>query len=231
MTNWTLKRKISFAVHTAVVSIPFGFSTVSALIFWYTLFASWWLAAPMVVVIDVLALLGLVLYIARIASPFVWLRHLLPFISIVPLGLELYALLEHNGALVAGIVTLIVASIMVAIAWKCFTTLERLFIDPIEAARERAREQVSTFVVELAKLEEMNTIVDTFAVERMRYHAPVVTEAHVAYAASKRDAPHAQLESINADTQSCPKCGTFIESRSAWLAARRWKQCANCKEN
>jgi hypothetical protein len=228
MKYWTVKRKASFAIHTAVVSVPFGFSTVSALLFWRALFASWWLAVPMVVVIDVLALLGLVLYIAGIASPFVWLRHALPFISIVPLGLELYTLLTHNGVIVSGVVTILVTTIMVAIAWKCFTTIERLFIDPIEAARERAREQVSEFTRTLAQLQEMNNIVDTFAVERMRYHAPVVTEAHVAYAASPKKAPHAQLESTE---QTCPKCGTYIESRSSWLAARRWKQCAQCKEN
>lgn len=31
--------------------------------------------------------------------------------------------------------------------------------------------------------------------------------------------------------QNCPKCGVFIESRSAWLAARRWQRCASCKDS
>jgi len=224
MTHWTIKRKASFAIHVAVVLIPFGFSTVSALLFWHTLFASWWLAVPMVAIIDILALLGLALFIARIASPFVVLRHALPFISVVPLGLELHALLVHNGAWVAVPVTMLVTVIMVTIAWQCFCTIEALFIDPVEAAREKAREQVSAFTRTLAQLQEMNTIVDTFAVERMRYHTPTVIE----HAVASPKPPHAQLESID---QHCPKCGNFIESRSAWLAARRWKQCANCKEN
>lgn len=224
MTYWTNKRRVSLAIHAAVVLIPFGFSTTSAVLFWHALFQSWFVAAPMVGVVDMLALLGLVLYLARIESPFVALRHLLPFISVVPLGLELYALLEHNGAWVAGAVTAIVTAIMAGVAWQCFRTIEALFISPIEAARERAREQVGAFTLTLAQLAEMNEIVDSFAAERMRYHAPTV----IAHAASPQQAVHAQLESID---QHCPKCGAFIESRSAWLAARRWKQCASCKEN
>lgn len=238
MTHWTIKRKLSFGIHAGVVSIPFGFSTVSAFLFWRSLFGSGWIAAPMVGVVDVLALLGLVLYIVGIESPFVWLRHLLPFISIVPLGIELYTLLQHNGPLTAGAVTVLVSALLVLIAWKCFTTIERLFIDPIEAAREKAREQLGTFQRTFAQLEEMNGIADTFALERMRYHAPVASARiaeQVDYPAPKKSRIHAQLEATHAgadaDAQSCPKCGAHIADRSAWLAARRWKRCNNCKEN
>lgn len=169
MTYWTRKRSISFMVHAAFVSVPFVLSTVSALLFWQAMFDSWWLAVPMVAVIDVLALAGLVLYIARIPSPFVVLRHLLPFISIVPLGRELYLLLEHNEPVVTWSLTLLTTAILVVIAWQCFRTIEALFIDPVTAARERAREQVERFSIELARLHEVEQVVDTFARERVTY--------------------------------------------------------------
>lgn len=180
MNHWTTRRKASLFVHTTVVSVPFTISTVSALLFWSALFGdNWWLAVPMVAVVEVLALTGLILHIVRIASPFTALRKLLPFISIVPLGRELYLLLAHNASWVAWSVTGVATAILVVIAWKCFATIEALFIDPVEAAREQARAQVASFKLQLAKLEEMNMEVDRFAVERMRYHAPAVTIAHV----------------------------------------------------
>lgn len=152
MKHWTKKRKISFAVHAGFVAVPFGFSTVSAYLFWQALFDSGWLAAPMIVVVDALALAGLVLFIAQIESPFVWLRHLLPFVSIIPLGWELYLLLEHNGPALAWPLTIIVTTTLVAISWQCFRTIERLFIDPVTAARERARERVRDLDLRLAEL-------------------------------------------------------------------------------
>ena len=99
---WTRRRWASLAIHVAFVSVPFTLSTVSALLFWHEMFGGKWeLAVPMVAVIEVLALVGLVLFLTRIESPFVHLRHLLPFISIVPLGRELYFQLQGNAPIVA----------------------------------------------------------------------------------------------------------------------------------
>lgn len=162
MNNWTRARWTSFIVHVAFVSVPFVASSVSALLLWEALFNSWWLAVPAVLVVDVLALTGLVLYIARVPSPFVPLRHALPFVSIVPLGRELYLLLAHNGIVTAVTVTLIAVGVLTTIAWKCFDTIERLFIPPVEAAREKAREQLSHLTVELAQLSEKNAVVEEF---------------------------------------------------------------------
>lgn len=162
MNQWTRTRRWSFGIHVAFVSVPFLASSVSALLFWYNLFGSWLLAAPAVLIVDVLALTGLVLAIAHIPSPFVPLRHTLPFVSIVPLGRELYLLLAHNGWVVAVTVTLLSLIVLTAIAWQCFHTIERLFIDPVEAAREKAREQLSGLTVELAQLTEKNAVVADF---------------------------------------------------------------------
>lgn len=144
MKHWTNRRKASLVIHAIVVLIPLVFGTVSALLFWQRLFDSWLVAVPMVAVIDVLALLGLVLFICRIESPFVWLRHALPFVSIVPLGAELWQLLTpHNDIWVTGIVTVLATAVMVGVAWRCYVTIERLFVDPVTAATELLHEQAA----------------------------------------------------------------------------------------
>lgn len=173
MRQWTRTRKLSFAVHVVFVAIPFLASSVSAFLLWETLFDSWLLALPMVAVIDVLALTGLLLFIARVPSPFVPLRRLLPFVSIVPLGRELYLLLSHNGFWLAAAVTILVVTILTVVAWQCFGTIERLFITPVEAAREKAREQLSVLSIELAQLTEKNAVVRDFvAAWQQQYQAP-----------------------------------------------------------
>lgn len=142
MNHWTKRRWASLIVHSTIVLIPLIFGTVSALHFWHGLFQSWWAAAPMVAVIDVLALLGLVLFICRIESPFVHLRHALPFVSIVPLGAELWQLLTpHNDIWVTVPVTVLSTAILVGVAWRCYVTIERLFVDPLTAAAELMHER------------------------------------------------------------------------------------------
>lgn len=142
MSNWTNRRKASLAFHAVVVLIPLIFGTISALLFWQSLFQSWLVAVPMVAVIDALALAGLVLFICKIESPFARLRHALPFVSIVPLGIELWRLLTpHNVLWVVATITILATAIMVGVAWRCYVTIERLFIDPVAAAAEQMQEQ------------------------------------------------------------------------------------------
>jgi len=181
MHYWTRRRKISLAIHVAFVLVPFSLSTASALLFWYAMFGGWWLAVPMVAVIEVLSLVGLVLFLTKIESPFVQLRHLLPFISIVPLGRELYLLLQHNPPVIAWSLTVVATLVLVVIAWQCFRTIERLFIDPMEAAREHAHEQVAEFRLKLTQHEEMSLIVDDFMRERMNYHGTITTVQPLAF--------------------------------------------------
>lgn len=144
LKHWTTRRKASLLIHSIVVLIPFSFATVSAALFWNGLFHSWWIAVPMVAVIDVLSLLGLALFIWRVPSPFQRLRHVLPFVSIVPLGYELWRILApHNDALVAIGVSLLVTAILVGVAQRCYVTIEQLFVDPLQAAQELAEEQAA----------------------------------------------------------------------------------------
>ena len=236
MHYWTMRRKISLAIHVAFVLVPFSLSTASALLFWYAMFGGWWLAVPMVAVIEVASLVGLVLFLTKIESPFVQLRHLLPFISIVPLGRELYLQLKQNDALTAWGLTTVATLILVAIAWQCFRTIERLFIPPVEAAREKAREQIGALSVTLAQLDEMNGIVDGFMVERMRYHAPSLTAARIADQVpvfpapvpATLEAPQASTETTKARAFFCPNCSSEL-TLGAYGAAKRHGHCGNCK--
>lgn len=162
MTDWTRKRQISLAVHTLIVIVPFLFATVSAWQFWDSLFHDAVIASGMIVVVDILALLGLALYISRIASPFQALRHALPFVSAVPLGIELYQALATNNPWVAGSVALLATAIMVTVAALCFHTIEELFIEPLEAARERAQHDVAALMLAMEQLRVVQQAVDTF---------------------------------------------------------------------
>lgn len=144
MNRWTSRRKASLFVHSTIVLIPLVFGTISALLFWQSLFQSWLIAGAMVGVIDVLALTGLVLFICRIASPFAVLRHALPFVSIVPLGVELWRLLTpHNDIWVTAVIAVLATGILVAVAWRCYVTIEQLFVDPVTAAAELMKERAT----------------------------------------------------------------------------------------
>ena len=233
MNYWTRRRWISLGVHVAFVFVPFTLSTISALLFWHDMFGGWGLAVPMVLVVEMLSLAGLVLFLTGIESPFVYLRHLLPFISIIPLGREFYLQLRHNEPWVAWGLTVLTTAILVVIAWQCFRTIERLFIPPIEAARERARAQVGALSITLAQLGEMNTIVDGFVVERMRYHAPSLTAARIAdQVPAFPEATQVNLATTGASVArayECPNCGSEL-SLGAYGAATRHGHCKACKE-
>lgn len=163
MHYWTRSRWMSLAIHVVIVLIPFLVSAVSAFLFWQRLFLSPLIAGVMVSVVDVLALLGLVFYIAQIESPFQFLRHLLPFVSILPLGLEMYALLAHNSLWIAVSVASVVTIILVVIAWQCFRTIESLFIDPISAARQHAQHHLQHLVIADAALRATREAATQFA--------------------------------------------------------------------
>ena len=215
MKHWTWKRKASFIIHTIIVLVPFSFSAVSSLLFWRGLFGSWWLSAPLVGVIDGLSLLGLILAIIGIASPFQSLRHLLPVVSVVPLGVELYGALEHNGAWVALGAAGVVTIILVLIAWQCFSTIEALFIDPVAAAKEKARAQLQQLAVAQAQLLEVQAITAQFVGEWQPAMRPAV---------APQDAPHiitTAPQALTASPQSAEPVGDSLDDLKAQAAAMR----------
>lgn len=158
LQHWTKRRKWSLAIHIGIVLIPFIFATTSAANIWFGLFQDWWIAVPIVIAFDVTALLGLVLYIAKIDSPFQVLRHFLPIVSVAPLGIELYQLLAaHNTAWVSVLTALIVTTAMTLIAWRCYVTIEKLFVSPEVAARQMMQEQVRTLTTMLITAADMQS--------------------------------------------------------------------------
>lgn len=233
MKHWTRKRWASLGIHTGIVLVPFSFSAASALLFWHGLFQSWLIAVPLVAVIDVLALLGLVLFIVRIDSPFQALRHLLPFVSIVPLGVELYAALEHNGVWVAAGVAGIVTVILVLIAWQCFRTIEALFIDPVTAAREQARAQLQALAISQAQLMEVRAISEAFVVEWQTAHTATSQPASLPHSepqAAQLGATGDTLETLRATaahmraaghswSEVAGAVGRSVSTVRGWLAA------------
>ena len=229
MNQWTHARWASFVIHVVFVSVPFLASSISALLFWHSMFGDWLLAIPAVLVVDVLALTGLVLFIAGVPSPFVPLRRALPFVSIVPLGRELYLLLEHNGAWTAIPVTILAVAVLTAIAWKCFDTIEALFIDPVQAAREKAREQLAVLSIELAQLTEKNAVVGDFVTAWQGQAVRVTVTEDMP---SREKAPQALAETSRASlppAYACPKCSATL-TLGAYGAAKRHGHCATCKE-
>ncbi len=199
MTNWTLKRRASFWIHAAIVTVPFSFSAISAWLFWYGLFKDGAIASSMIIVVDALALLGLILYIARIQSPFQTLRHALPFVSIVPLGIELYGVLVPNGALIAGTIAVLVTGIMVVVAMLCFRTIEQLFISPLDAAREKAQHDVAVL---LLAHEQLQVVMRAVAVFRDGDTQALTDVAHAPLSAARPALAHSKP--VNTDTLSVP---------------------------
>ena len=213
MKHWTRRRWASLGIHVAFVSVPFSLSTASALLFWRDMFQSWALAIPMVAVIEVLSLVGLILFLTRIESPFVAIRHLLPFISIVPLGREMYLLLAHNPPAVAWGLTALATGILVVIAWQCFGTIERLFMndpeivaqeqaDALAYARSHAHAQAAAMAQELAQAEATISILRTFAARHLVDMAQGATQPMVAPAATEQDAWQPLMISATDDAQS-----------------------------
>lgn len=165
--QWSRKRKISLVVHVLYLAITFISGLVAALILWHWWFSrvegSWVAAGVIVGTIEILSLLGLVLYIARVEWPLISLRHALPFLSIGPLGYELYTLLAANGPLIAYPVSLALTSWFVFLSFKLLHSLEGLFIDPVEAAREHAKEEMGRVATTLARFQETKKAAEAFA--------------------------------------------------------------------
>lgn len=203
MTHWTNRRKASFVIHALFVLIPFIASSGSALVLWYQLFGSWWYAVPLVISIDVLTLAGLVLHIARIPSPFTVLRHFLPLVSVGPLGIELHRLLADNGndMSVTWPIPVIVSVIFSVIIWQCFVTIERLFIDPLTAAREKATEATEhlTLIMTSAKTQQ-----DIIAKHVTDWQKPVIVMPTLTTPELPPVAPLSLSDDSNNDTPGKP---------------------------
>jgi hypothetical protein len=227
-TIWTKKRKISFWVHVGFVSIPFVASTAASFTFWSELFNSVYVAIPMVLSVEILALTGLLLFIMKIESPFVWLRHLLPFISVGPLVYELYKLLSHNGPIAASVFTAIIAGLSIFIARECFNTIENQFIDPIEQAKEKVREDLAPLVLQMEQYRERDSIFAGFL-------ADTLEERGISLLPNQQRRIAGETTTNTQDDKPCPKCGSPLthmkymhaHRKNADGSLRGCEQCSN----
>lgn len=165
--QWSRRRKVSLAMHVIYLSITFFSGLGASLVLWQSWFSALeksWLAAALVVgTLEILAVTSLVLHIARIEWPLASLRNVLPFFSIVPLGYELFLLLESNGWGLAATIASLLTGWFVFLSFKLLHSLEGLFIDSVEAAREQAKEEMGRVATALARFQETKRAAEEFA--------------------------------------------------------------------
>lgn len=165
-TPWTARRKISFVFHALYALLTIGIGAASALLLWQQWFDSWWVASVIISVIEVLCILSLILHIARIEWPLSDLRHVLPFLAIVPLGVELHTLMAANP-LNSGFTTFAIPGVLtIWFIWlevKILASLEGLFISPTEAAKEHAVAEMGRIGVSLTRYQTLRDEAERFA--------------------------------------------------------------------
>ena len=168
-------------------------SVSSSLHFWLWSFRDPIYAYGAVLCIDALALIGLLLHLARIASPLVQLRHTLPFVSALPLAFDMHGQFAHLGNL-SWVFTTGITTLLVVLSFIVWRTIERQFISPVEAAREYAQQQMQALHIRSVQLQVMQEAADEFvqanahrALGQMQLPARVQTYARPA------DAPTVQV--------------------------------------
>lgn len=179
MRNWTRNDTISLGVHSLFVSIPFIAGTVSSFLLWVHLFGwqQWPIAIAIIATMEVLALTGFVLALLRISSPLIHLRHILPFISVVPLGRELYVLLQLGGndTWVSVVVSVFLTAILTILDFYCFRAIENLFVSPQDRAQRKMREMVDTLNERLTEARITVTTLDTLVSSWQATRTPEAT--------------------------------------------------------
>lgn len=167
MKNWTSRRKESFIFHTTVAVITFGWSAVASVEFWTWIFGSIELALLMLTLVEIISVAGLVLYIRKIESPFIHLRHVLPFLPVIPLSIFTWSVVRQNDKWIAVSVTIFVVSIVVGLLWHCYRTIEKLFIDPLDAVLERANVEAQGYIRRVNGLKgELTALASAFGDEK-----------------------------------------------------------------
>src|SRR5574343_1121855 len=117
--HWTLSEWISFTFHAVLVVIPLGIATTSQWHMWNALFGAeyWFMPWLLVSAVEIPALCMFAFYVFGVDSDFVWMRHFIPFISGIGLIYELHNMLQRNGEWQAWLVSLIVAAIIIYVAF------------------------------------------------------------------------------------------------------------------
>lgn len=170
MKYWSTKRKSSLVIHSFIASIILAWSLDASVTFWQSLYKDDIFAYGTVAVVDCMTLLGMILFILKINSPIQWLRHLLPFVSVLPLWSELQTQFAQLDSFYQFTLTAIVTTILVGLAWLIWHTIENLFIDPIEAAGEAFQSQLDVVGRTLLQMKTANDKLKGFADEYITIH-------------------------------------------------------------
>lgn len=153
IVDWTPQRKIAGIMHLIFIVGPLSVSTVAAWVWWSRILDSGWFAAGLILTLEILGIVSLTLHILRIQWPLAWIRHIIPFFSVGPLGYEVLQRVlatDRSLGLGASILTVAIVSWLVFLEFQLLRSFERLFIDPVTAAEEAARQNVSQLQTLLA---------------------------------------------------------------------------------
>jgi hypothetical protein len=244
---WTYRRWIGLSVHALLALVLLVWSVSSSVHFWTWAFKDPIYAIGAVACIDALALTGLVLYLARIASPLVHARHALPLVSAGPLAFDMHAQFVHLGGWLTWGFTIGVTALLVALSFVVWRTIERSFVSPIEAAREYAEAQMHVLQVRATQLQAMQAVADSFVQQHLAVQPPQLVYARPAEtvelmqragAIEEQDAV-ADAELVVHDAAvmqnyACIKCGASItaapgkDPTKARAATARFG-CASCR--
>ena len=149
-TNWDWRQYTSLVVHSLFGLIPLVYGTVSAWQFWYDMFGDGLTPTLLVGSVEAIALAGFLMYIASIESPFVHMRHGLPFVSVVGVCYELFKSLNKNNGdnwYISIPLTITVSIIFMAVLSTVYRAIENLFTDPFEKADRRIKRKVQELAI------------------------------------------------------------------------------------
>lgn len=165
MSDWTINRKISLAVHAAFVLIPVVAALLAGLTLWSWVLGSVWLAAPVILSLEGVAITGFLLKLWGIYSPLTKARHFVPWYSLGTLTYKTYlyiaAIHPHpdDQPWVLGS-TAVVALLGGVIFVQSFRTIEELFIDPVTAAKEKIIEDMRPFLERAERYNKESEVVN-----------------------------------------------------------------------
>lgn len=233
-TYWTKSRWISLAVHVALALLLLVWSTSSSIHFWTFAFTDPIYVYGAVSCIDGIALLGFALHLMQVESPLASARHALPLVSALPLAFDMHKQFMHLDGPIAWVLTIGITALLVALSFIVWRTIERLFISPVQAAREYAERQMQTLVTVSEQMQVMQLVADGFVQKHQQRALGAVQSMQIQQDASNAvqtyarpdaqrqmqyaqavdtqrlvdaDATTAAMHDAIADAYECVKCG------------------------
>ncbi len=139
MKLWTWHRWSTLTILTGLVALLLSFSIPSSVNFYLWLFGDITIAVGFMLVVDVVCLVTYCMNLAGLHTRISFLHHILPVVSAVPLYHTFYVLavaqLEGHWPVVVSVVA---TTVITALAYMVYKSIEDLFVDPITLAQERA---------------------------------------------------------------------------------------------